>query len=206
MSLLVFNHLYVVCPPLYPFLSCVTGHVACLNFTLTGPRPYQMVTGRFDTKLFRYKFIHLRCKQFHVLGLQNEDIHLKYVSCSLENYTGSEQNVCAISLLDFVSKRLVSYQRCQKVLRTMLDNTVVYQSGQHCNKTDTPATQIVLISFGFRNTSCHILPPQEMLRSIDLRMGKLSIQFSRQSDLAYRLLFHFISWGHENPPIHGNTL
>ena len=49
-------------------------------------------------------------------------------------------------------------KRCQKVLRTMLDITVVYQSGQHCNKTDTPATQIVLISFCFRNTSYNILP------------------------------------------------
>lgn len=192
MSLLVFNHLYVVCPPFYPFLSSVAGHVACLNFTLTGPRPYQRVTGRFDTKLFRYKFIHLRCKQFHVLGLQNEDIHLKYVSCSLANYTGSEQNVCAISLLDFVSKRPVSYERCQKVLRTMLDITVVYQSGQRSNKTDTPATQIVLISFGCRNTSYNMLPPQEMLRSIDLRMGKLSIQFFRQSDLACRQRIHFM--------------
>ena len=43
----------------------------------------------------------------------------------------------------------------------MLDITAVPQSGKHCDKTDTPATQIVLISFGFRNTSYNILPPWE---------------------------------------------
>ena len=37
MSLLIFNHLYVVCP--HFVLSCVAGHVAWRNFTLTGPHP-----------------------------------------------------------------------------------------------------------------------------------------------------------------------
>ena len=42
---------------------------------------------KFGYRSFGYKFIHSRCKQFHVLGLESEDIHSKCFSCSLANYS-----------------------------------------------------------------------------------------------------------------------
>ena len=47
-----------------------------------------------------------RCKKFHVLK-ERRCIHPKCFSCSPANYTWSERNFRAISLLKFVSKRLV---------------------------------------------------------------------------------------------------
>ena len=47
-----------------------------------------------------------RCKKFHVLK-ERRCIHPKCFSCSPANYTWSERNFGAISLLKFVSKRLV---------------------------------------------------------------------------------------------------
>ena len=47
-----------------------------------------------------------------LLGLKNEDIHPTCFSCSLANYTWSEQHFCAISLVEFLSKRRVSKRLC----------------------------------------------------------------------------------------------
>ena len=160
MSLLVFDHLYVVCPLFYLVLCRWPCRLSEFHPNRASPiskayRPFRKQSclntiSRFDTSLFIWgvngsTYLVYRTKIFAPNVFLN---HLQTI-----------QNVCAISLLDFVSKRPVSYQRGQKVLRTMLDITVVFQSGQHCNKTDTPATQIVLISFGCRNTSYNILPP-----------------------------------------------
>ena len=43
----------------------------------------------------------------HKLCLKKQDILPTCFSCSLKNYTWSEQNFCEISLLEFVSKRFV---------------------------------------------------------------------------------------------------
>ena len=115
-----------------------------------------LVTSRFNTKLFWYKFIESTCKLFHILGLWNEEYIIflpvadpdlggggasspwdkggpvlnkkifqpfrpqlgpkkggagpspgSATACSHRNYTWSDQNFCAISLLEFVSKCLV---------------------------------------------------------------------------------------------------
>ena len=44
------------------------------------------VTGCFDTKSFRHKFIQSRCKYFHILSLKNKNIQHKCFSCSAANY------------------------------------------------------------------------------------------------------------------------
>ena len=54
---------------------------------------------------FRYNFIQSTCKLFHVLCLRNEEYSPKTFSCSHASYTWSGRNFCAVSLLEFVSKR-----------------------------------------------------------------------------------------------------
>ena len=65
-------------------------------------------TGRFDIKSFRYKFTQGRSKKFHLLGLKNEEHSPKMFFLFTRNFTWSEGNFRAISLLEFTSKRLDS--------------------------------------------------------------------------------------------------
>ena len=81
-----------------------------MQITLINPESWigKKAEGRKDDRPFRYKFIQSRCKEIHALLLRNEEYLHKMFSCSRENYTSSERNFCAFSLLEFVLKRLVS--------------------------------------------------------------------------------------------------
>ena len=72
---------------------------------------------------FRYKFIHSRCNQFHVLGLKNEEYLSKMCLVFTRTLYLKRTKFCAISLLEFVPKRpnenaywykkaLVGFSRC----------------------------------------------------------------------------------------------
>ena len=88
------------------YLSRTTGRAffrALLGVTgVTG------VTGRFDTKSFRYKFNSFEVSIVSRTWLKERRIftQTKCFCSSIANFTWSDRNFCAISLLEFVSKRL----------------------------------------------------------------------------------------------------
>ena len=95
-------------PPLSPssslfFSSCSPWICASLQY-LNGYR------------LFRYKVVSIQVNSLKVCIVLRTwlkkrkviNIHPKRFSCSIANFTWGDRNFCAISLLEFVSKRLVS--------------------------------------------------------------------------------------------------
>ena len=96
------------------YLSRTTGRdflVPCLG-----------VTGRHDTRSFRYKFNSFEVSIVSRTWLKERRIftQTKCFSCSIANFTWSDRNFCAISLLEFVSKRLVSKRLCIFSVRASL--------------------------------------------------------------------------------------
>ena len=64
-------------------------------------------TGR-GYRLFRYKVVSIQVySPTCVLGSRNEEYLRKMFPCSNASFTWSDRNFCGISLLEFVSKRLV---------------------------------------------------------------------------------------------------
>ena len=80
------------------------------------------VTGRLDTKSFRYKFNSFEVSIVWRTWLNERRIftQTKCFSCSIANFTWTDRNFCAISLLEFVSKRLVSKRLCIFFVRASL--------------------------------------------------------------------------------------
>ena len=58
-------------------------------------------TSRFDIKSFRFMLIQSRCT-----WLKEREIFTLFFSCYSANYTWSDRNRCAVSLLEFVSKQV----------------------------------------------------------------------------------------------------
>ena len=83
--------------------------------------------------------VSIQINSFHGLGLKNEDIHPKCVSCSLAYYTWNEQNFCVISLLELLYRNdrfpsgLVT--RWSKV-RLPLGVTRIFPSEPHASLTE----------------------------------------------------------------------
>ena len=75
---------------------------------------FGVYTGRLDTKSLRYKFNSFEVSIVSRTWLKERRIftQTKCFSCSIANFTWSDRNFCAISLLEFVSKRLVSKRLC----------------------------------------------------------------------------------------------
>ena len=84
--------------------------------------PVWGLTGRLDTSSFRYKFNSFEVSIVSRTWLKERRIftQTKCFSCSIANFTWSDRNFCAISLLEFVSKRLVSKRLCIFSVRASL--------------------------------------------------------------------------------------
>ena len=76
-------------------------------FSLFLPLPVVSIQSCFETSRFVTSLFIRGVKLFHALGLKNEDIHPKCFSCWLQT-TLEVSKTFAISLLEFVSKQLVS--------------------------------------------------------------------------------------------------
>ena len=89
--------------PLLIFFACSLWICAALHY-LNGHR------------LFRYEVVSIQVNSLKVYIVLRTwlkkrkiiNIHPKRFSCSIANFTWSDRNYCAISLLEFASKRLVS--------------------------------------------------------------------------------------------------
>ena len=121
----------------------------------------RLITGRFDTSIFS-RGVHSSM----YLGNRTKNIHPKYFSCSRANYTWSERCFRAISLLEFVSKTLISKRLCIattsfRSVQFGLRNTVA-QPRWYPECTDWPET-VIAENFSWISLCTDVPPPSEKL-------------------------------------------